>query len=154
MPVSVLGCDNTFNYFILFALEKPKHKSGCQVTDSSVRRNADVNSKRNTKLCAILAQSSRTTGAIGDVNGDNKLDLVLTYNAEAMDCIDVVETRVDVVVVELEKEYSDYLSLMSDKTFKSVTVEQPEWKPNHEQIWTEYMGHNSLSRYKVQTVAP
>lgn len=100
-----------------------------------------------------MEQSSRTTGAIGDLNKDNKLDLVLTFNAQGIikepnGNYIRSESTIDLVVINLEEGFSSYPILQNKKTIvKSSDEQHMHSKPKGSQIWTGYMGYDSLSTY-------
>lgn len=102
-----------------------------------------------------MEQSSRTTGAIGDINNDGKLDLVMTYNAQGI-IKDTGrsylrdESNLDLIAVEVEKDFGSYPALRHDKSLEkseSTANKDINWKPTSEQIWTGYMGRDGLGTY-------
>lgn len=85
---------------------------------------------------------SRTTGALGDLTGNGSIGLAITYNAEAMlfdkdNFYTGSEVSLTVTSINLESLLAKHLSNHS----------ATNCLPMAEQIWTEYMGRNSLSSY-------
>ena len=104
---------------------------------------------QNTHICVMMEQSSRTTGAIGDLDGDGKLDLALTFNADAVLTDhrgNYVRTEVSLDLVKLDLEAQYPLLPRIGKEHKE-TITEPQFRPKPEQIWTGYMGANSQSIY-------
>lgn len=131
------------------------------IVDASLEMNKSKDNKSlkskplKQQLCTIMEQSSRTTGSIGDVNNDQKLDLVLTFNAQGLvkdmnkNYIDT-ETSLDVIILEMEKNYGNYplLHINAGTIKPSLKNTSPiKFKPLYQQVWTGYMGHNTLSSH-------
>lgn len=100
-----------------------------------------------------MEQSSRTTGAIGDINNDGKLDLVLTFNAQG-EIRDRsggylrMQSSLDIAVIELEKQFTQF-PMMGDERLQQGVAEPMEFLSKQNQIWTGYMGRYSLSSYRT-----
>ena len=100
-----------------------------------------------------MEQSSRTTGAIGDINNDGKLDLVLTFNAQGtikntQGNYIRTESSLDLIAIELELGYTNYPLLKNGKIVKADSKSHTKWKSKASQKWTGYMGNDSFSLYR------
>lgn len=140
-------------HLILDAATESENKKGGQHRSQWYKK-FHPDEYKNSKRCAIMEQSSRTTGAIGDLNNDNKLDLILTFNAQGI--IDDVhgnyiraETTIDLVAIDIEANFQSYpiLNTKDGTVTSSKKGSQASWKSKHLQQWTGYMGANSLSSY-------
>lgn len=104
-----------------------------------------------------MEQTAQTTGALGDTNNDNMLDLVLTYTSEAAIHADngtyiTSANQIDLVILELEKKLGSYpavSNIENDVTSGGRHKSRVKWRPKSEQIWTGYMGGAGDSVYRA-----
>ncbi|KAI0236790.1 hypothetical protein LSAT2_012668 [Lamellibrachia satsuma] len=130
-----------------------QHKMG----GSPNRRRRFVDTGDAGPYCVVLRNDERTTGVIGDVDGDGELDQVAIVGSEGelygqtvyhvrivkINMFDAIKTR---------GRYRSGLDMYISEEMRNVRsikpLEQMEFQPMKEQPWTQYMGKSGDGIYR------
>ncbi|XP_074648568.1 uncharacterized protein LOC141904026 isoform X2 [Tubulanus polymorphus] len=112
-------------------------------------------------FCAVLKPEERTTGAIGDVDGDGKLDLIVIFgmNGQLRDAQgSYVKMRYELKIVKLNLEellrepqfvFLNETTVLNsgDRSLNEMNISHVTFLPYDQQPWTSYMGRLGDSVY-------
>ncbi|KAI0211987.1 hypothetical protein LSAT2_003139 [Lamellibrachia satsuma] len=121
------------------------------------RRRQIVDTGDTGPYCIVLRNDERTTGVIGDVDGDGELDQVAIVGSEG-DVYDQTVLHVRIVKINMfdaiktRGRYRSRLDMYISEEMRNVRgikpLEQMEFLPLIEQPWTQYMGKSGDGIYR------
>lgn len=129
------------------------HKGGHMMSDSH------KNISKSERRCLLMDSDDRSTGAIGDLNGDGVLEYIAIY-AETGQVMDTMysyyetKTNLHVSVVSLNLNTTEFktMSVPSKSSFQPKqplkNIRDVHILPYKDQKWTQYMGKHGNSKYE------